>query len=88
MWYTKINLKIINFHFIFLASCDTITTLGTKWTEGQDGTFNLIVPAATTTSWTIVATFDMTLTELKVYEAVVTPCAGSSECTFANKVCI
>ena len=67
------------------ATCDTITTLGSTWGTGQDGAFNLAVPAQTST-WTIVVTFDNPVT-LNTWNGILVGCVGGTVCTFKNEVC-
>jgi len=69
------------------ATCDTITSFSNTWPNGQDGTLNLIVPV-TTSSWTIVMTFDKPITVLSPWQGVLSAggCVGGTVCTFTNQV--
>jgi hypothetical protein len=53
----------------------------------QDGTFNFNAPKATTaTGWTMVVTFDKTITTLNAWQGVVSGCLGGTVCTFTSQV--
>ena len=84
------------FHLIFAfavnlqssnaATCDTVATVGSTWPNGQDGTLNFAVPV-TTSSWTVVMTFDKALTSLSAWTGIVSGCtSGGNVCTFSNQV--
>jgi len=78
-------LGLLYFHGTDGATCDTVTSLGNTWSNGQDGTLNLIVPISTS-SWTIVMTFDKPITTLSAWQGVVSGCVGGTVCTFTNQV--
>ena len=78
-------LASIPLHGVNAATCDTIAITGNTWNLGQDGTLNLVVPAATST-WTIVVTFDKPVTTLSPWQGVMVGCVGGTVCTFKNQV--
>jgi hypothetical protein len=69
------------------ATCDTVTSFSNTWANGQDGTLNLIVPV-TTSTWTIVMTFDKPITTLSPWQGILSAggCVGGTVCTFTNQV--
>ena len=57
----------------FASSCDNLITIRGTWDWGQDGTFNLTVPVATS-SWTINVVFDKPITTFNAWDGVETVC--------------
>ena len=68
-----------------VPKCDTIVILGNTWATGQDATFKLVIPS-TTSTWSAQVTYDKPVTVLNVYNAVMTPCAGLTVCSFTSQV--
>jgi len=70
------------------SSCDNLIIIRGTWDWGQDGTFNLTVPVASS-SWTINVFFDKAITTLNAWNGVETVCTasgGGTTCTFKNQV--
>ena len=76
---------ILNISLTTVVPCSTFTTLGYTWPQGQDGKVNFIVPVSATT-WTVVMSFDSTITTFNAWNGVLVNCVGGTVCTFTNQV--
>jgi hypothetical protein len=80
--------SFLTFSDTLAVSCDNLITIRGTWDWGQDGTFNLTVPLATS-NWTITVFFDKPITTLNAWDGVETVCSasgGGTTCTFKNQV--
>ena len=78
-------LALIPLHVANAATCNTVATIINTWSQGQDGSLSLVVPA-TASTWKIVVTFDKPVTTLSPWQGILVGCVGGTVCTFTNQV--